>query len=75
MGAIAKHYDVHTAIDQILAADIDLSLICHKGPNIEIAFEKIRKEITDSRAIKTRAIDAANRIMRLKKDYITTFTP
>ena len=75
MGAIAKHYDVHTAIEQILAADIDLSLICHKGPNIEIAFEKFRKEITDSRAIKARAIDSATRIMRKKKDYITTITP
>ena len=43
MGAITRHYDIQTAVHQILAADIDLTLICHKGPNIEIAFEEIAK--------------------------------
>ena len=36
MGAIIKHYDIKTAIRQILLADIDITLICHKGPNIEL---------------------------------------
>ena len=72
MGAITRHYDIHTAIHQILAADIDLTLICHKGPNIEIAFEKILKEITDSPEIKIRGIESAERIMRAKKKYMGT---
>jgi len=71
MGAIGKHYDIHTAIHQILAADIDLTLICHKGPNIEIAFEEILKKITDSPAVKLRGIESADRIMRAKRKYIT----
>jgi len=70
MGAIGKHYDIHTAIHQILAADIDLTLICHKGPNIEIAFEEILKEMTDTPEIKKRGIESAERIMRAKRKYI-----
>jgi beta-N-acetylhexosaminidase len=70
MGAIAKHYDVQTAVDQILAADIDLTLICHKGPSIEIAFEKMAKEISDSPAIKASGIESVERIMEAKREYI-----
>ena len=70
MGAITKHYDIHTAIHQILAADIDLALICHKGPNIQIAFEEILKEITDSPEIKVKGIESVERIVRLKRKYI-----
>ena len=70
MGAISKHYDIHTAIHQILAADIDLVLICHKGPNIEIAFEEILKEITDSPEIRARGIESEERIMRAKRKFI-----
>jgi len=70
MGAISKRYDIHTAIHQTLAADIDLTLICHKGPNIEIAFEKILKEIRDSPEMKVRGTESAERIMRLKRKYL-----
>ena len=41
MGAVAKHYDTPTAVEQAMKAEIDLVLICHKGPAIEAAFEKI----------------------------------
>jgi beta-N-acetylhexosaminidase len=70
MGAISKHYDIHTAVHQILAADIDLTLICHKGPTIEIAFEEILKEMTDSSEIKIRGIESVERIMKAKKRYL-----
>ncbi|MGB5750134.1 MAG: beta-N-acetylhexosaminidase [Desulfobacterales bacterium] len=70
MGAISKHYDIHTAIHQILAADIDLALICHKGPNIEIAFEEILKEITDSPGLQASGMSSIDRIMRAKRKYL-----
>ena len=70
MGAITKHYDIQTAVHQILVADIDLTLICHKGPNIEIAFEEMLKEITDSPAIKASGIESVERITRAKSKYI-----
>jgi beta-N-acetylhexosaminidase len=71
MGAITKHYNIRISIQRILAADIDLALICHKGPNIEIAFEKILKGITDSAEMKARGMESAERIMGLKRKYIS----
>ena len=70
MGAITKHYDIQTAVHQILAADIDLTLICHKGPSIEIAFEEMAKEITDSPAIKASGMESVERVMKAKRKYI-----
>ena len=72
MGAITKHYEIQISIQQVMAADIDLALICHQSPNIEIAFEQIVKEITDSAEMKDRGIAAAERIMRYKNQYIRT---
>ena len=70
MGAIAKHYDIQTAIRGILAAEIDLALICHKGPNIEIAYEELLQEIMDSADMKAKGIESVERIMKLKKKYL-----
>ena len=70
MGAIAKHYDIHSAIQQVLEADIDLTLICHKGPNIEIGFEEVLKGITDSQDVKARGIESVERILKAKDTFI-----
>jgi beta-N-acetylhexosaminidase len=70
MDAIAKHFEIRISIRQILAADIDMALICHAGPNIEIAHEEILREITDSPETKARGIESLRRINRLKKKYL-----
>jgi beta-N-acetylhexosaminidase len=70
MGAIAKHVDIKTAVRQILLADIDIFLICHKGPNIEIAYKEILRGLTDSDEMKSRGLDAVIRIMKLKTKYL-----
>ena len=72
MGAIVKHFNIQISIQQILAADIDLALICHKGPNIEIAFEQVVKKITDSAEMKQRGIQSVKRILNFKRKYIRT---
>ena len=72
MGAIKKHYDIKTVIHQILAADIDIILICHKGPNIENAFEEILKNLKGSSRIKEKGVESVRRIMKLKRKYIGT---
>lgn len=72
MGAINKHYDIKTAIRQILLADIDMTLICHKGPNIEIAYKEILRNLKDSPELRASAIKSAERILNLKKKYIGT---
>jgi len=71
MGAIMKHFNIQVCIHQILAADIDLALICHKGPNVKIAFEQVVKDITDSTEMKARGIESAKRVMGLKRKYIS----
>jgi len=75
MGAIKKHYDIQTVTRQVLEADIDLILICHKGPDIEVAWEEIRKQMTDSQDMKTRAITSVKRILKLKQNYIQRSMP
>lgn len=42
MGAVAKHFPLETAVLQAAAADVDLMLICHWGPNIDAAFELLQ---------------------------------
>ena len=70
MGAIVKHYDIQTAIQRILAAEIDLVLICHKGPNIEIAYKEILQNLKNSAELKTKGLESVSRIMDLKAKYL-----
>jgi beta-N-acetylhexosaminidase len=70
MGAIAKHFDIKTAMRRIVAAEIDLALICHKGPNIEVAYKEVLQGIIDSADVKARGITSVRRIMRAKKKYV-----
>jgi len=70
MGAVVKHYDIQTVIHRILAAEIDLALICHQGPNIEIAYKELLQGIMDSADMKAKGIESVKRIMKLKKKYL-----
>ena len=70
MGAIRKHFDLPTAIGQILAADIDLTLICHKGPAIETAHAEMIARVESSIDLKNRTIESVNRVLRFKKKYL-----
>jgi beta-N-acetylhexosaminidase len=72
MGAIEKHYDIKTGIHQILSADIDMTLICHAGPNIENAFKEILDVQRRSQTMKAKGVKSLERVMRLKKRYIGT---
>jgi beta-N-acetylhexosaminidase len=70
MGAIKKHYDIKTVLRQILWADIDIALICHKGPDIENAFEEILRSFSDSNRMKEKGFQSLKRIMELKRNYL-----
>ncbi len=70
MGAIKNHYDIKTAVKRILRADIDITLICHKGPDIQTAFEETLKHIKSSNDAKEKGLEAVERIMKLKQQYI-----
>jgi beta-N-acetylhexosaminidase len=70
MGAIVKHYGIKIVVDRLLTAGIDICLICHKGPNIEIAFEEISKHLIDSPEMRAGGVESVQRIMRIKRRYI-----
>jgi beta-N-acetylhexosaminidase len=70
MGAIKKHYDIKTVLRHILSANIDIALICHKGPDIENAFQEILKSFSDSNRIKEKGFQSLRRIMKLKRNYL-----
>ena len=71
MGAIKPAYDITTAMDQILKADVDIALICHKGPDIENAFETIRRTLTDDSHIRKMGHRSMERIIDLKRAYLS----
>jgi beta-N-acetylhexosaminidase len=71
MGAIVKQYEIRISLQQILAADIDLALICHYGPNIEIAFDQILNEMKNSPELKAKSLESVERIMKCKAKYLT----
>ena len=71
MGAITRHFTIHQTIQQILAADIDIALICHKGPAIETAFEEILRITTDDPAAKAANEMSLSRIMALKAKFLS----
>jgi beta-N-acetylhexosaminidase len=70
MGAIKKHHDVQTAMQQILAAEIDIALICKRSPDMETAFEAIRSFQSMSPANRRLGEQSVRRIMALKKNYL-----
>ncbi len=75
MGAIKNHYDIHTVIQQILSAEVDLTLICHKGPNIEMAFKEIKKTISEDKKLKEKNKESLNRIMTCKNTFLKSDAP
>ncbi len=70
MGAVTKHFEISTMIHRILEAEIDIALICHKGPAIEAAFEETLRSITDDTGAKAANERSLSRIMKLKADYL-----
>jgi beta-N-acetylhexosaminidase len=67
MGALAKHYDTATIVTQCLAAEVDMILICHSGPNIKAAWEHVRQQINASPEAARAGQKSLERIMRAKQ--------
>ena len=66
MGAIKKHFNIATVIQQILSAEVDIALICHKGPDIENAHNSILNIIKNNAGLKSRCLISVSRILALK---------
>jgi beta-N-acetylhexosaminidase len=66
----AIHHDMDTCMGRILAAGIDLALVCHQGPNIEKVFEALVRRLDGD----TKTLDmgrvCVERIYRYKQQYL-----
>jgi beta-N-acetylhexosaminidase len=71
MGAIKKHFALPTVIRQIMTADIDIALICHKGPDIENAYAEILALLRKYPDLHAAGKESVKRILRLKQRYLT----
>jgi beta-N-acetylhexosaminidase len=70
MGAIINHFDIDTAVDRIMAADIDLTLICHKGPALEQAFARTLAWLGKNTDHEMHGLKSVERILRFKNQYL-----
>lgn len=70
MGAIKRHHDIGTVIGRILEAEIDIALICHKGPDIQKAYDSITTYQRASEVNQRKCARSVNRIMKLKEKYL-----
>lgn len=67
MGAVNGRYPIDQCMERVVAADIDMVLICHPGPNIQAAFDAtVRILETDSQAL-ARCHTSVGRIFAAKK--------
>ncbi|MBU1342181.1 MAG: beta-N-acetylhexosaminidase [Proteobacteria bacterium] len=67
----AIEHDMKTCIQQILSSGIDMTLICHKGPNIDIAFDEMMRLINDNERFYLMSEKSNKRILRAKKKYLS----
>jgi beta-N-acetylhexosaminidase len=66
----AIDHDMATCMARVLAADIDLALICHKGPNIKKAFDVLVRLLGSDIRLQERGSASLERIYRYKEKYL-----
>ncbi len=66
----AIRYDIRTCIRQILRSHIDMVLICHKGPDIQAAYDEILRQISAQPDMLEAAEESYHRILTLKKQFL-----
>lgn len=69
MGAIQNHYDMPVITRQVLAADVDVALICETRTRIEDAFESMCRQISDNSAFANKSERSIARIKALKASF------
>ena len=67
----AIKHDMKTCIRQILRSDIDLALICHKGPDIDTAFNELTRQINQNENFYQACEQSIQRVLKYKKKYLS----
>jgi beta-N-acetylhexosaminidase len=65
-------HDMKTCVGQVLACGIDLALICHKGPNIDIAWKEMIRLFGSNERLFAFGKDSLDRILRFKKKFLAS---
>ena len=63
-------HDMETCIHQILKSRIDMALICHKGPNIDIAADTIQRLLKEDPVLYEAGKQSYKRIIGVKNTYL-----
>ncbi|WP_300463531.1 beta-N-acetylhexosaminidase [Desulfobacula sp.] len=63
-------HDMTTCIRQILTSGIDMALICHKGPDIDVAYHEIIRLLTEDESLFLMGKISVERILRYKKKFL-----
>ncbi|MFO7860991.1 MAG: beta-N-acetylhexosaminidase [Desulfosalsimonas sp.] len=69
MGAVEKHYGMETMISRIMAAGIDIALICHSMDKIRTAAQIFKQTIKDENQHRRQA-ESVSRIFSAKRRYL-----
>ena len=67
----AIEHDMKTCIRQILKSGIDMALICHKGPDIDLAYHEIIRLLNGEEDLYKMGKKSIERILRVKKKYLS----
>ena len=70
MGAIQNHYDIHTIMEQVLKAEVDIALICHSLDQMKTAFGVSLDFLKRSPGNMQKGLRSVERILELKKKYL-----
>lgn len=71
MGAIKQFQTIEPVMENLLKSDVDIALICHKGPDIKGAYETILRRCSENQELYDMCRGSANRIMALKEKYLS----
>ncbi len=67
MGAIKKHFDIDAAVERVLAAEVDVALICHSLDALKRAHGLIQSHLAEGRFNGEASVE---RIMGLKNRFL-----
>ncbi len=65
----AVKVDMKISVQRIIKADVDIALICHKGPDIETAFKELHGYTKSSADNRNDCSKSVKRIMGLKRKF------
>jgi beta-N-acetylhexosaminidase len=65
--------DIKTCIYQICKARVDIALICHKGPNIELAFNEMETLLRENDLFWKMGKVCVERILKYKQKYLRPY--